>query len=319
MNNDKEILIRVCEWYYLDGLTQQQIAARLRTSRFVVMRLLKEAVNKGVITFSIAKPDDVNADLGRQLERELGLWQALVVNSGRNTKDTLLALGKGAANVLAQLLQRGDIVGVSSGTTVAAVVENLCLSQPPDNLTVVQLVGSLPEQEGRGDAYRISQDLATKLGAQVALLCAPAIVDRPDLRGALLMDSNIKPTIQQFSQIDVALVGIGSLTANDQSNWVRQGYLSIDEQNELQRKGVVGDILSHFITAEGKICGSSLDDRIIAMPAEVLRRVKYSIAVAGGNNKADAIKGAVRGGFVKILVTDDKTARKILNTEAVGY
>lgn len=314
-DRDTHTLARVCEWYYIDGYTQQQIATRLRVSRYTVMRLLKEAKERGIVTITIASPGDECSSLSRELESVLGLWRAIVVRCDQDDHASARALGAGAAALLAEILREGDLIGVSSGTTIAAVVNSLSLDTCPRDLQVVQLVGSFPSEIGHGDAYRLASELAGKLNAGLAPLLAPAIVDKPELHGALIADSNIQPTFRLFSRLDVAIVGIGSLEEPGRSHFIRQGLIGPSERDELLSRGAVGDILSRFFDSEGRLIASSLDDRVVAMRPEALRRVPYSIGVAAGADKARAILAAVRGGYIKALVTDEDAARSMLRVD----
>ncbi|NLJ48762.1 MAG: hypothetical protein GX428_04130, partial [Candidatus Atribacteria bacterium] len=52
--------------------------------------------------------------------------------------------------------------------------------------------------------------------------------------------------------------------------------------------------------------------RRIAVPLNELKKVPHIIGVAGGLDKVDAIIGALRGGFVNLLVIDNYTAEAIM-------
>jgi DNA-binding transcriptional regulator LsrR (DeoR family) len=55
-----------------------------------------------------------------------------------------------------------------------------------------------------------------------------------------------------------------------------------------------------------------LDERVIGLGLDQLRRVPRSIAVAGGTRKAAAIKAALTGRLVTHLVTDRETAAMVV-------
>jgi deoxyribonucleoside regulator len=304
-------MIRICHLYYVDGLTQQEIADKYRLSRVTIARILKEAANQKVVTFNIAHPTSFDENLAVLLERRLGIDRVLVVS--RNERDTLTELlGIGGARLLSDILRDNDVIGLSSGVSVSAVAECFAMNRAVKNITVVQLVGSFSSRDDSGSAAVAARTLASKLNGEIALLNAPAVVDKPDLRSALLGDSSITPTLELFSRVNVAVFGIGSLTPSPSSHLVRAGYLGVEEVQKLVNLGAVGDILTCFLLENGTIHPGPLRDRVIALEAEALRDIPFTIAVAGGAHKAKAIQSAVRAGLVRMLVTDQSLAEAIL-------
>ena len=65
----------------------------------------------------------------------------------------------------------------------------------------------------------------------------------------------------------------------------------------------MGDVFSHFFDLNG---------RLVRMSVETLIKVPYSIGVAGGKLKAEAILGALHGKYVNILITDNTAAERVL-------
>jgi len=309
--NELDQMIRICHLYYLDGLTQQEIADKFRLSRVAVARILKDAASQNVVTFNIARPTSFDENLAVLLERKLGIDRAIVVNPSQG--DSLIqSLGSGGARLLSDILRNNDVVGLSSGASVSAVADRFPPNRVIENVTVVQLVGSFSARDDSGSAAVAARTLASKLHGEIALLNAPAIVDSPDLRSALLGDSSITPTLELFSRVNVAVFGIGSLTPTPSSHLIRAGYLTDVEVEDLVKLGAVGDILTCFVLENGEIHPGPLRDRVIALQAEMLRKIPFTIAVAGGAHKAKAIQSAVRAGLIRMLVTDHSLADAIV-------
>jgi DNA-binding transcriptional regulator LsrR (DeoR family) len=85
-----------------------------------------------------------------------------------------------------------------------------------------------------------------------------------------------------------------------------------DELAELRHVGAAGEICTRFFGRDGAPCVTSLDRRMVAPDLGQLRAVPLVVGVACGQQKAAAILGAVRGGYLKALVTDDITATAVL-------
>jgi DNA-binding transcriptional regulator LsrR (DeoR family) len=169
----------------------------------------------------------------------------------------------------------------------------------PRRATVVQLIGGTP----------LAVDLATRFGTEPLVMYAPAFVGGADVRGSLLGDATIHATFERFRDLDVAFVGIGSITEPDASRLVYGGALGAHDVRHLRDQGAVGDVLAYLFDADGNVIESGLEDRVLAIGLDDLLRTPRRVGVAAGIDKATAIGGALRGGFVNTLVTDSSVAR----------
>ncbi len=108
----------------------------------------------------------------------------------------------------------------------------------------------------------------------------------------------------------MALVGIGSV---EPSRLLRESGNVIGEENseEMRQLGAVGDVCLDFFNAAGGEIASSLSSRVISIGSDVLRAVPRRVGVAGGIRKYAAIRGAVLGKWINVLITDVDTARRL--------
>ncbi|MBV9324570.1 MAG: sugar-binding transcriptional regulator [Chloroflexi bacterium] len=323
------LLVKVAQLYHLQGLNQDQIARQVGVSRSKVSRMVKEARERGLVEISIHYPTRFSLDLERRLESELGLREAVVVNAG----GVVGAQGRGsvagaAADYLVRVLQPGDVLGVSGGETVALAAQ-LMPTTAVGNVSVVQL-GTAVAYLGDRAAYssaEVARQIAQKLGSmdRLMLIPIPSLLDNESIRDALLRDTSVRQAMARLGSCSVALVGIGAVSAAarrvpDEADGPaarpsepRQVLPVTDaEVAELQSAGAVGEICSRFFDAAGAQCVTSLDRRMVALDLNQLRAVPLVVGVARGQRKAAAILAAVRGGYVKSLVTDDATAAAVL-------
>ena len=332
------LLVKVAQLYHLQGLNQDQIGRRLGVSRSKVSRMLKEARERGLVEISIHYPARFSLDLERQLEVELGLREAVVVNAGDVVgRQGLSAVAGAASDYLVRVLQPGDVLGVSGGETVALTVQVMS-AITVENVSVAQL-GTAVAYLGEGAAYssaEVALQLTQKLGGmdRLVLIPVPSLLDNEAIRDALLRDTGVRQAMALLASCTVALVGIGTLDAisrtvgtptsprgaaaesPDARPWHRCRRrlppVTEDEVAELRHAGAVGEICARFFDVEGRPCVTSLDRRMVALDLSQLRTVPLVIGVACGRQKAAAILGAVWGGYVKSLVTDDITAMEVL-------
>ncbi len=303
------LMAKVADLYYLREFTQQEIADRLGCSRPTVSRLLRRSRASGVVRIEVIPPDGVQHQLARELEQTFEVREALVI-PGRSESPTATraALGQAAARYLDRFLKGGERIGVSWGTTLAAVIDHLRSRRL--GTTVVPLVGGVGQAQPGIHANDLAQRLAATHHGHVHLLHAPAVVANRGVRDALLTDPRIRAVLTLARKVDVALVGIGALVRS--STLIQSGYFSVEDFAMLRQRGAVGDICTRPFTSTGASADEMLARRILAVDLGDLRQIPTVIGVAGGLEKAAAIFGAVRGGLVKVLITDQVAARAVL-------
>lgn len=309
-------LVKVSQLYYQDDLTQGEIAARLHLSRSKVVRLLQEARQAGIVQIRIIVPQHMSGDLERRLEHRFDLQQAVVVESDAMRHDEIrAAVGSETARLLANVLKPGTVLAISSGTTLAAVVDAMAPMHDID-VAIVELQGIVSDG-GSSDEYD-TEHLATRLAetihAQYRMLPVPREMGTPEVVTAILSDPRIQRTLALARQAHVLLVGMGSIDPLSPT----LAHLTDDVLTALKGTGAVGEIATRFFDAGGTPCPSALDARLIGLELTEMRTIPVRIGAAFGLPKVPAIVGALRGRYVNTLVTDAPTAVAILNHTAPG-
>jgi DNA-binding transcriptional regulator LsrR (DeoR family) len=128
----------------------------------------------------------------------------------------------------------------------------------------------------------------------------------------MLAEPYVTHVVEAWNHLTVLLAGIGSL---EPSPLLRESGNAIaqPDQEVLRGLGAVGDICLRFFDAAGRHVDSELDGRVIGIEPETLLAVPRRIGVAGGLRKHSAIRAAVLGGWVNVLVTDVETAEALLS------
>ncbi len=302
------LLTRVARLYHEQGVRQPEIAAQLNLSQARVSRLLKEAAERGIVRTVVVPPPGVHADLEEVLAERFGLRDVIVVDVDGGAGDVTSALGSGAAAYLDSTLVGGDLIGVSSwSATLLAAVEVMRPKRTQVADRVVQVVGGVGSPEVQMQATRLTGRLAELTGASPVFITSPGLVGSPVLQQALMADPDVMAVRTLWSQLTVLLVGIGTL---EPSPLLRRSgnSLAASEQQDLRDAGAVGDVCLRYFNELGQAVRSSFDERIIGIDRADLLRVPRRIGVAGGLEKVDAVRAAALGGWINILVTDDKVA-----------
>lgn len=311
----KKLLYKIAKAYYEDSLTQHEIGKRFGLSRIKVSRLLQQARDEKVVQIFIP-PQNPNADLERALETHFGLDEAVIVTpSSYDHAAVLHALGPAAADYLMRCLDGTEVLGLSWGTTLLAVIEAIPVHHWA-HMRVVQILGGLGRPEADTYGGDLAHRLALALGARPRLLAAPGVVANRLVRDALLADPQIADTLALGVNADILLVGIGVPSTPD--SVVKQaGILSPDEFAQLKALGAVGDIALRFFDRNGQAIKHNLDDRIIGLDLEQIKNIPRVIGVAGCPEKLEVIRAALHGKLISVLVTDDRTASMLLQEEVV--
>lgn len=310
---DLRLMSKVSKLYYHRELTQQDISEKLHISRPKVSRLLQQARDEGIVQFIVHTPLGMYTDLEEQLEVKYGLKEAIVVEViDPHSQDAVSReVGSAAASYFHRTLSDGDVIGISWGSTLNAMVNAL---QPQDStgVQVVQMIGGVDLPEVEVHATSLCRRVSQFINSRLALLHAPGIVDNQEVKRALLSDSHMQHVFDLFNQINVAYVGIGAPI--EDALLMRHGTIMNQEDLKyLLSLGAVGDIALRFFDQDGLPLQSELDDRVIGITLEQLKRINHVVGVAGGEQKRAAIHGALLGGLVHVLITDQLTALSLLN------
>ncbi len=301
--NEKLLMAEAATLYYKEKHTQQEIAELMQLSRQTVSKLLTDAVRENVVEIIIHNPQKDCEELEEKLQAVFGIERCVVCGvSGRNASLRRLATVNAAVDYLLPILQKGEQrIAVSWGRTIQAVIEQL----PEINTkktVVFPLFGATDNESSCFSSNELARSMADKLGASVKCAWFPYLADTAEECRVLKELSYYKSMEQLWNTADIAMVGIGDTD-----------ILEVFEKTfgrSQQHTGVVGDIATHFFDENGKLL--PLYDNTLCASADSIRNAKDTVAVACGNKKAKAITCALRTQLVNTLITDEYTAKAIL-------
>lgn len=307
------LITRVALLYYGERRTQSEISASLHLSQASISRMLKRAEKEGIVKISIVPPRGTFVELEAGLRQRFGLAEAIVADCADDGEETVLAsIGTAAAHFLESSLDQGEVIGISSwSASLLRMVDAIHPLRRASADSVVQILGGIGNPDVQAHATHLTARLAQLTGAQPRLLPAPGVAGTAAAKRALLADPYVRATLEEFGRVTLALVGIGAIEPSRMLASSGNVFLA-SELDELGRQGAVGDVCLRFFNAYGAPVRAPLDDRVIAIGLDELRRVPRVVGVAGGRRKVAAIKGALLGRLVNILITDKLTAERLL-------
>ncbi len=263
--------------------------------------MLQRARSDGIVRIEISELVAVD-EMSAALRRHLGLKAAAVVETP--SANALAALAGPVGELLLDAgLKPGSVLAVGWGRAIRAI---LGAGLPPvPGLHIVPATGGMQQHLPHFQVNEFVRLAAEQTGGVPHFIHAPYLPSAAT-RAAFLADPAIAESVALWDRIDVALVGIGLPHAQ---NSPEASAATPDEQALVS---AVGDVIRHYVDAEGRLIDWDGEGRMIAASPGQLSRTPLVIGAAIGADKVDAILGAVRAGFVSALVTDVRTADALL-------
>lgn len=301
--------VRVAELYYDDNRTQDEIGALLKISRWKAGRLLSHARERGIVRIEIVHPRARRLALERQLRERFALKDAVIVPAPDHEEGITTRVAQAAADYLTQLRPAPRTLGVSWGRTLDAVAEQLPVGWA-SGVTVVQINGGVALNRRAGTAATLAATIAQRGSGSAVLLPSPAILERVETKRAIEADRTVADVLALAGTASAYLYSAG--VADATSVLVESGYLAPGDVAELVRRGAVGDVVGRYIDAAGHTVDPGLDERTVGLGLDELRSAETAIFVVAGRSKHDVARAVVTSGLCTVLVSDENTARALL-------
>jgi deoxyribonucleoside regulator len=313
--NEKEYLeilklVEIGRLYYEEEMTQAQVAKKMDISRPMVSKLLAEARRQGIVRIEIKSPLESDGNLLAQLKARFGLKDGLIVPVGSADENLMFRLIiSQTARFLEQQLPDLKKIGLGWGHSIGALIDELRPMAPQNGNdgVVCPLMGSAPNAIKWFQPNELTRMFAEKTGYAPYYLHAPAFPMSAPNRQLFEDTDQYQQISSLWADLDAAVLGVGTYpSVPDQATAARFGGL-------LKERKAVGMIATYYYNREGELISGD-NDIVIRIPLEFLRRAKRVYLISGGQKKISTTWGALRTGLVTHLVTDELTARRILES-----
>lgn len=310
--NELRLIARVAQMYHVEGRRQAEIAETLRMSQATVSRMLKRAEQEGIVRTTIIPPPGTFADLEQALRDRYNLNEAIVVDCSEDRDGAIMArIGEAAAHFLEVTLQADEVIGVSSWSqTILRMVDNIHPMKATKAKFVVQVLGGMGEPAAQTHATQLIARFAKLTGSEARLLLVQGITSSREAKLVMLSDPMVRGTMDLFGRLSLAVIGIGAVEPSELLS--RSGNVfSRQELALLNEAGAVGEISFRFFDHQGRLVDTPLNERVLGVTLDDLRKADRVIALAGGETKTAAIAGALKLGLIDVLVTDKFSAARL--------
>ena len=314
--NKQYQIMRVARKYYELHRGQLEISKEEGVSKSTISRMLHKAIELGYVKIRGEYPLESVGEIAEQMKELFHLKDVFITpNVIDDESITLNDTCRAFADRLDRYIHDDCIVGVSWGKTLNCLSEYINKIQAK-NIKVVQLNGGVSKHTIPTGAGRIV-DAVTKAGKGTGYMFpVPALVDSKEIFDVLKKDSTINNVLNMAKEAEVTIFSIGAVEKT--SILYEVGYLDDNDFEQLKKADAAGDIALRFFDIQGNIANENLNERVVGLALEDFKDKKYNIAITVGERKAVGILGALRGGYVNVLYTDEKTARKVLSMVREG-
>jgi DNA-binding transcriptional regulator LsrR (DeoR family) len=307
------VLVQAARLHHEQGRSQTEVARELGLSRSNVSRILTRAREQGIVEITIHDPDAPprrDGALEAALRATFSLREAHVVSAPRTT--AMESVARAGAAVLTARASTVRSLGVSWGQTVQSVVAQLEPRRPRPAPQVLPLVGGHSTLDQFDSGESVVRVLASRLGTAPRTLYAPAVLESATAVATLRGESSIGEVLTAAAQVELALVGIGSLGMHSSPHVLELMRLSAAERAAFDAQQPVGDVCGRFVDARGVPLGAPTDQRVLAVTFSELLRIPEVVGVAAGPEKAPGVLGVLRSGAIDTAVFDVELAREVL-------
>ncbi|WGS26530.1 sugar-binding transcriptional regulator [Bradyrhizobium sp. ISRA464] len=296
--------------YFIAGHTQDEIAKMLQVSRASAQRLVSLCLAERLITFRLEHPIAACMELASRLKERFDLVHCEVVPTDPAAPLSTAGIAERSANLLEMTLRSETpvIVALGTGRAVRAAVERVSPIERPDH-QIVSLVGNI-SADGSASFYDTVGRLADRTGARHYPMPLPFLMSSEDERNRMVRIEPIARVRAVAAKADLRLIGIGQM---DQKAQVHvDGFVTREELLEMMRLGAAGEVTGWAYDAKGRLIKGGTNKRLTSIPPQI-PAVSTTIAAAVGAAKVPAIKAALAGRVVNGLITDEATARAVLD------
>lgn len=307
--NREQQMIEVSKMYYEKNYSQKEISKILDISRATVSRLLDDAITNNIVTIKVNDYSSEQEEIEDKLKDKYQLKAVKVANIVDESYDAILkTLGKKAASHLGETIVDNDIIGISWGTTMYHVANNLTRDEFK-NVRVVQLKGGISQSLRKTYSFETVLGFSKAFQTEPILLNLPVIFENQQVLDLVTQESQTKEVIELGKKANVGIYTVG--TVRDEALLFQLNYLTPKEIDYL-KEYAVGDICSRFFNEKGDVASDEINNRTIGIQLDELKQKERSIMVAGGAHKFEAIYAAINAKLCNEIVVDIVTAKALL-------
>jgi DNA-binding transcriptional regulator LsrR (DeoR family) len=312
MSYNESVLVEIAKMYYEQGQSQKSIAAEFGLSRPTLSRMIQEIREQGIVEIKIRPPETRIKDyleLAKKITVKLKLKEVLIVPYSTTSALLRKNMGKCGAEWLGRQIRKKFVLGTAGGRSVASMAD--FVEKTPYAIDIVSLMGGINSTTYNIHSDMVVWNVAKNMGAASHILHSPAVLADKNDAASMKKNPIVSQTLSLFDKIDLAVVGIGTLSTAD-SHLMQSDLLTKKDIAVLNKGEYIGEMCGRFFNKKGKELSDGLAERSVSITLKQLSRIPLVCLMASGPEKVEGIRIAARAGFFNVLITEEETARALL-------
>jgi DNA-binding transcriptional regulator LsrR (DeoR family) len=313
-NPARRLRLRAAWMYFVEEMTQNEIALKLGVGRVTVVRLLAAARERNEVKITIGDRLAECVEAERLLENRFGVEEAIVVPLSARGADATGPVAAATGAYVSSLVHANMRIGVGWGRTLVSSLAFMS-ERNVENLSVVSLLGGIMKARKFNPA-EFAWRFASLFQADCYLMTAPLVVDSAATRQTLIERCGLGDIFELAKSLDAVVLGAAGMGADATAHLSK--FISNADRASLVKAGAVGDVLFNFFDAGGKLVDHPINERVMSVPLDIIKKVPVRVMAAGGANKVQALAGALEMVKPTVLITDEYTAKDVLKLAGPG-
>lgn len=308
-----DLKVQSAYYYYKKNMKLSDIAEMLGISRVTLNKLLKDAVDEGIVRIDILDRNNTIGliELEGLVKERFGLKKIKIVPSLYDDASYVTnEIAIAAARMVEGMMFDGIQISLTWGRTLELMTDYLAGDNFIRNIKVYTLLGAQEIVGMQMQPNTIAHNLLRKYEGVGFVMNAPFMCETSNAAQAIMNDGTFTTIVEGARDSDLTLVGIGP-TPNEAAKQDNMRY-DLETIKELKRCNVCGDIGSNFYDIYGNICNDSLCERFVKVDLNEIKKHKCVVGIAGGEHKVASILGALNGKYLDVLITDKDTMVSII-------
>jgi DNA-binding transcriptional regulator LsrR (DeoR family) len=313
-NPARRLRLRAAWMYFVEEMTQNEIALKLGVGRVTVVRLLAAARERNEVKITIGDRLAECVGAERLLESQFGIDEAIVVPLSARGADATAPVAAATGAYVSSLVRANMRIGVGWGRTLVSSLAFMN-ERTVENLSVVSLLGGIMKARKFNPA-EFAWRFASLFQADCYLMTAPLVVDSAATRQTLIEHCGLGDIFELAKSLDAVVLGAAGMGTDATSH--QSKFITNADRSSVVKAGAVGDVLFNFFDADGELVDHPINERVMSVPLDIIKKVPVRVLAAGGASKVQALAGALKLLKPTVLITDEYTAKDVLKLVGGG-
>ncbi|MDO4903662.1 MAG: sugar-binding domain-containing protein [Limosilactobacillus sp.] len=303
-----QLLASVAQDYYLSKMSIRDITQKYNLSRYLIVKYLDEAFEKGIVSINVHSDFDRNASLERVLKHHFNIKNLAIIKDPSNPLERDKIVSSFAASQIQSLISNCHVVGLTWGETIYTILDHFNKKSASD-LTFTQFMGENMKYHSSAASMRMVQKAAAKYDVPYQTIPGPLYVVNDQAREALYHEPAFTQAFADANKMDMIICGLGTLQSIDSIPAWQEHTAEIFPGVDTDK--IAGMAFGRPYDIDGNFLVSKENDKTLSIPLETIKQVPRRIAIVQRKSKYQAALGALHGELFTDMILTESVALRI--------